>query len=210
MENKKNTIVILAGALVKGKDGRWRTANYDDKGDNFGICCGRLRLIAAGFLYKDKQFQSIIVAGGKGQLKDVLPGKLTSAGIITAELAEIGIPEKNIIKEEKSGNTYQQLRELQKIIKARNLKNIIIISNEYHLPRLRAMIKYANDLRALKKMLGSSKLKIKSAEDIIIKYKPKIWGKIISRVYKGRAMKERIKLENQGARQIKQGVYQFK
>lgn len=210
MENKEQTIVILAGALVKGENGRWRTANYNDKGDDFGICFSRLRVIAAGFLYKDKPSQSIIVSGGQGQLKNILPGKITSARIIMEELVKIGIPAKKIFKEEKSGNTYQQLKELQKIIIVGDLKNVIIISNKYHLARLRAMIKYADDLRALKKMFGSAKLKIKSAEDIVIKYKPKIWAKIISRVYKSRAMKVRIKLENQGARQIKLGVYQFK
>lgn len=205
----QETIVVLGGALVKDRCGHWRTTNYYE-GDNFGICGSRLRVIAAGFLYKDNQRQSVIVSGGKGQLKDVLPGKITLASVIKEELVRIGIPAKNIIKEEKSGNTYQQLKELQKIIKTGVFKNIIIISNKYHLPRLRAMIKYAGDLRVLKKMFNLSKLKIKSAEEIAIKYKPKIWGGIIGRIYKSRELKERIKSEKQGAEQIKNGTYQLK
>ncbi|KKS34907.1 MAG: Membrane associated protein [Parcubacteria group bacterium GW2011_GWC2_42_12] len=209
MNKRQKILAVFGGALAEDKHGHWHTTFYEI-GDNFGICGGGLRVKAAGYLYKDKQCQAVIASGGKGQLKKVLPGKITLASIIKDELIKVGIPAKNIIKEERSGNTYQQLKELQKIIMASNFKDIIIISNRYHLPRLRAMIRYAGDLRALKKMFDLSRLEIKSAEDVVIEYQPKIWSKIINRVYKSRAMTKRIKLENQGTGQIKRGVYQFK
>ncbi|OHA13817.1 MAG: hypothetical protein A2909_00850 [Candidatus Tagabacteria bacterium RIFCSPLOWO2_01_FULL_39_11] len=203
-----NVLVILAGGLVK-EGGRWRTTTFDDAGDNFGISGDRLRVVAASFLYKDKQGELVIASGGKGQLKDILPGKITLASVIKEELIKLGIPARNIIKEEKSGTTYQQLKELQKLLKKMAFRNVVIISNKHHLPRVLAMIKYVADLRPLKKMLNLPKLKIKSAEDIVIKYDSKVWRKIIARVRKGRAMKERIKLEKQGVKQIKNGTYQF-
>ncbi|MBI3046051.1 MAG: YdcF family protein [Candidatus Harrisonbacteria bacterium] len=204
-----DVLVIFGGGLVK-EGGRWRTTTFDDTGDNFGISGDRLRVIAAGFLYKENPKQLIIASGGKGQLKDVLPGKITLASVIKEELVKLGIPAKNIIKEEKSGTTYQQLKELQKILKGGVFRSAVVISNEHHLPRILAMIKYVADLRPLKKMLNLSKLKIKSAEDIVMEYEPEAWRKIITRARKSRAMKERIKLEKQGVRQIKNGTYQFK
>ncbi len=212
MKNNPNTLVVLGGALVKEK-GRWHTPNFNG-GDNFGICGSRLRIIGAGFLYRENPKQRVIVSGGKGQLKGILPGRITLASVLEGELISSGIPKFKIIKENKSGNTYQQLVELQKIIKSHRFlsrgKDVVIISNRYHLPRLLAMIKYANDLQLLKKMHESRVLKIVAAEDVMIKYKPLIWRKIIDQVYRSKAMEERVKLENIGAEQIKSGIYRFK
>ena len=207
IKQDKTVIFLMGGGLVNDA-GVWRTTNYDE-GDNFGVSGDRLRVIAAGLLYKDKPGQLIIASGGKGQLKNILPGKITVASVIKDELIKIGIPAKNIIKEEKSGNTYQQLKELNKLLKKRNLKNIIIISNQYHLSRVKTMIKYAGGLRLLKKRLVLSRIKMKSAESLVIKYEPRLWRKIINDVYKSEAMKKRIKLERQGIKQIKKGVYRL-
>ena len=60
-----------------------------EAGDNFGICGGRLRIIAAGLLFKIDPGQKIIVSGGKGQLKNILPKNLTPASVIKNELISI-------------------------------------------------------------------------------------------------------------------------
>ena len=96
INNKKNIIIVLSGGLKKTKNG-WRTTNFNDKGDNFGISGDRLRVVAAGFLYDNKLSQLVIVSGGKGQLKGVLPGRITLASVIKDELVRIGIPAENII-----------------------------------------------------------------------------------------------------------------
>lgn len=199
----------MGGGLIKDNN-KWRTTNFNDSGDNFGLSGDRLRVIAAGLLYKNKQAQLVIVSGGKGQLKNVLPGKLTLASVIKSELVKIGVPAKNIIKEEKSGNTYEQLKEIQKIINNKNFKKIVIISNKHHLPRLKAMIEYLGELRPLKEMTASLRLKIKSAESVVLKYEPTIWREVIDGVRESAAMKQRIKLEKQGVAQIKKGIYKFK
>lgn len=206
--NIKSVIVILGGALKKDADGKWRTTNFDE-GDNFGISGDRLRVVAASYLYKKNPDQLIIVSGGKGQLKDVLPRKITLASVIEGELVEQGVPLEKIIKEERSGNTYQQLKKLLKILKKRKFDKITIISNKCHLPRVRAIIEYKDEFAQIGKLLNK-KVKLVSAESIVILYQPKIWKKIIEKAYASREMKERLSLEKKGVREIKLGIYKFR
>lgn len=209
--NKKKyskAIVVFGGGLVKEK-GKWRTTNFSDKGDKFGALGDRLRVVAANYLYKDNPEQIIIASGGRGQVKTG-SDEPAVATVIKKELEELAVPADKIIKETKSKNTCAELIELQKIIKERELKMITIISNKYHLPRLQAMVKYCLELVELKKMFAVSKLIIKPAEDILIKYDPAAWRKIIAKAYNSAGMKERIKLEEKGVKDIKAGKYKFK
>jgi hypothetical protein len=208
MQQFKNAIVVLGGGLVKEK-GKWRTTNFSDQGDKFGALGDRLRVVAASYLYKDNSEQIIIASGGRGQIK-IGSDEPAVATIIKKELEELNVPVGKIIKEVKSKNTYDELVELQKIVKEKELKIIIIISNKYHLSRLEAMIMYCPELAGLKKMSAILKLTLKSAEEILIKYDSSIWQKIITKAYKNAGMKERIKLEKKGVKDIKLGKYKFK
>ena len=119
------------------------------------------------------------------------------------------MPASRIIEEDKSNTTYQQLLELQKMARKHKIKNIIIISNKYHLPRVQAMIEYGLGLNIFKKMFDNLDIKLKSAEEILIKHESEKWGKVISKIYKDNDMIARIELEKKGVEQIKKGTYNF-
>ncbi|PIR81050.1 hypothetical protein COU24_00730 [Candidatus Kuenenbacteria bacterium CG10_big_fil_rev_8_21_14_0_10_39_14] len=207
--SEQKMIIILGGALKRVKTGFWRTTNYnddDDNNDNFGIMGDRLRVEAAGYLYQNNLNTFFIASGGKGQLS-FIPDAVTVASVIERELKELGMPAKNIIKEEKSHNSFEQLREIAEIARRKKIKTIYLISNQYHLPRLRAMFKYAPGLLGLYKNI---KVKLLSSEKICLKYDPQKWKKIIDQSYQSEAMKQRIKLEQQGIRDMKAGKYKFR
>lgn len=204
---QKTAVVVLGGGLIK-EGNKWRTTVFSDKGDNFGICGGRLRVVAASLLYKGYVSRLIISSGGKGQLKNI-PNVPGVSSVVKNELIDLGVPAEKIIKENGSNNTFQQLLELDKIINKNNLGKVIIISNKFHLPRLKSMIEYNSKLFGLKKMIDNSKLELKSAEEILLKYEPDIWREIIEKAYKSEAMKERIRLEEKGVRDIKEGRYKL-
>ena len=208
--SNQKTIVVLGGALVKDKSGEWRTTNYDE-GDNFGVSGDKLRVLAAEVLVKDlavKENFLIVASGGRGQYRDI-PGVPTLAGVIKNELIKLGVPADKILEENKSNNTFEQLQELKKIIKARKLQDVTIISNKYHLPRVQAMINYDAEL---KEMSGHGLIALKTiaAEDILIEHEPAVWKKIIDQAYASEGVKERIALEKKGVKQIKAGTYNFK
>jgi hypothetical protein len=201
---KKTVIVVLGGGLKKTKTG-WSTTNLNNKGDLFGVCGDRLRILATGVLYNilsnRKNNILIIASGGKGQYCGINSPVLSK--IIKKELVEIGIPSNLIVKESNSNNTYGQLKESSKIFKKKKISAIMIVSNRYHLPRIKAFIKSDSKL---KEIYGKI-FKLKSAEDILIASDPKKWRSFISNVYASKSMKKRIILEKEGINKIKKGTY---
>lgn len=185
--------------------GVWRTANYDE-GDNFGVSGDRLRVLAAAHLYKNNKNLFFIALGGRGQLKSI-PGSPAVARVIKNELMNLSVPAPRIRIETKSGNTYGQLKALKDIIKNNKIRQASIISNRHHFARIKAMLAMAPGLREIEK---AERIKLISAEAVVLKYDERKWKNIIDRAYRSQAMKKRIKLERIGVRHIKQGTYIWK
>lgn len=211
MNNQIGAIVILGGGLKKDKNG-WRTVNFDER-DNFGALGDRLRVVAGKYLYartrKNNPDVFIIVLGGKGQLKNI-KGAPAVAEVLKKELMGLGVPSKKIIEEKKSGNTFEQLLALNKIIAEKDLRNIMLVSNHYHLPRIKTFFKYySNKLRFLSVMLAAGNLKLISAEKVCVDYDKDKWYKITRKAYASERMKKRMLLEKQGIKDIKEGRYKI-
>ncbi len=210
MKQSLVVVVILGGGLKRDASG-WRTTNFDE-GDNFGSLGDRLRVVAGQILYKDFRNQNkdalVVVSGGRGQLRNA-PDAPTVASILKKELMDLGVPESIILVEENSNNTFEQLIELNKMIKARGWQNLAIVSNEYHLPRIGAMIGHGPGLETLKALSVNGKIFLVSAEEKLLDNDRERWQKLIEGAYKTKGMRERISLEKQGVKQIKSGVYKF-
>lgn len=210
MVKKINAVVILGGGLVKDKNG-WRTTKFNE-GDNFGGLGDNLRVAAGFFLYKDfyKSISDLMVAvlGGRGQLKDV-PDAPTVASVLKRELIKFGIPADKILEEDQSGNTYQQLKELQKLILDKGWDDISVISNQYHLPRVSAMIECGEELKELRQMLAIGKINLLAAEKILVDYDAINWKDYIKKAYADESMKRRVELEQKGVADIKSGAYKL-
>lgn len=206
MKEKIDVIVILGGGLKKDKNG-WRTTNFDE-GDNFGGLGDRLRVVAAEFLARENPKVIVVVSGGRGQLRKVV-GAPTVSEVLKKELMALGVAPERIIEKNNSNNTYQQLKELIKVLNGRGFSKIGIISNRHHLPRVQAMVEFIPDLKSLKDLLLIGNLELLSAEDILLDFDPNSWKDLISRAYASEAMQKRIELENQGVAQIKAGTYKL-
>ncbi len=206
--NKKNksAVFIMGGGLINDS-GTWRTTNYDE-GDKFGVSGDSAIVAAAALLFADHPEWLFIASGSRGQYKDIINAPNVST-VIKNELIRLGIPAGNIVEENNSKNTYQQLQNLQVIHKKNNFDKIFIIGNKHTQPRLQAMIEYKKELAELKSAFSSSCLKSISAEEILLDKDPDTWKNIIETAYASEAMKKRVALENQGARQVKEGTYKF-
>lgn len=198
-----SAIAILSGGLVSD-NGQWRTTGFDE-GDTFGAMGDRLRVEAAYVLYQKNHELLLIASGGRGQYKHI-PDAPAVADVIKRELVDLGVPEKSVLVEEQSGNTWQQLQVLKGIINKENLSNLIIISNQYHLPRVHAMIAKDDKLQS---MLKKEVIKLISAEEILIAHDPAQWQEMIDKAYQTEAMKKRVSREETGAQQVKDGIYKF-
>jgi hypothetical protein len=202
----RSLIVVLGGAL-KCENGKWSTTRFGDVGDDFALVGDRLRVEAAYLLFVKYSCDKIIAVGGRGQFGD--SGKVpTVSSVIKKELVAMGIDKSHISCEHDSGSTLQQLKAVKDVINnARHKPVITIISNRYHIPRLKAMIKYNNQLNSTFKELD---YKLASAEDILIRENPKKWKVQIDEVYASELLKKRILLEKKGVEDLKLGTYKLR
>lgn len=192
--------VVLGGSIWKGSDGKWQTNGLDGPGDQFGLTLDKFRVVAGGYLARVST-KVIIAMGGEAE------GERPSiASVIKTELMEMGVPAERIIEETKSTTTYQQLKNLVSIARERGLKQASFISNEWHLPRIQAMVECAPDLTFLRKKLWTYYL---SAESILLEYELTKWESVVLEARHDSRMTERLVMERRGEEQIRSGIYKF-
>ena len=153
---------------------------------------------------RDKKTK-IIALGGRGQLENI-PDSPPVSEIIKDELVELGVKPEDVVCERNSGNTFRQLVELGKIVNKEKLKKIALITNEWHFPRIRAMLEYNP---VLTKQFFGCKILFTNAESILLKYDSEKWRKVIEVAHESDAMKKRIARESAGVKQIKEGTYNY-
>ncbi|MBU1131469.1 YdcF family protein [Patescibacteria group bacterium] len=203
----KEAIVVLSAGIKKDSQGEWKNTDLNQEDNSYGAPGGNLRVLAASILYKQNPDQYIIASGGRGwDIKNDKAGRPDLSKIIKAELTDLGIPGEVIIEENNSNNTYQQLKELKKIIENYNLKYLKIITNQWHVHRVKAMLEHLDELKDLLKQV---EIKFITAEEVVIKDNPGKWQKEIDSVYQSDWLKQRIKMEQQGLKQIKNGTYKY-
>lgn len=94
------------------------------------------RTIEAVKLYKEHYANYIITTGGVGL------GPMSEAEVAAKIAERYGVPEENIIIESSSHNTYENFYYLKKIAAERKIKSLIIVSDQFHIPRAVLTAKY--------------------------------------------------------------------
>lgn len=192
---------ILGGGLTRQTDGTFTTNGFNVAGDKFGTTLDRLRVVAAAVLYRLNPTLILVPSAGKGQYEDD-PHYPTIASVMKQELITLGMPERNIITEEKSGNTNEQLKALVQF-RDNHPGDYAILSNRYHTERVAAFLAFNPLLTKI------AALQVLSAEEILIAHNPERWQAPIELVYHSEGMSKRIELECQGTDDIKEGRYTF-
>ncbi|WP_238883672.1 YdcF family protein [Clostridium sp. YIM B02551] len=88
------------------------------------------RTLKAKELYSEGLGEYIILSGGQGSGEEI-----SEAMCMKKILVDNGIPEDKLLLEDKSKNTYENLRNSKEIVKEKNFNNVIVVSNEFHLRR---------------------------------------------------------------------------
>ncbi len=194
-KNKKHdAIVILGGLLKKKSNNTWRTVKFN-----------YIRVLAGYYLYRDiKRGKAVklIVSGGRG-IYDKIPGVPPVATVMKKELIQLGLSAKEIIEENKTASTYRELIWLTKLLE-KKFGKIIVISNSYHLPRIKVMVSVIPELKKLKKNLT-----LASAEKISMKYNKNLKNKI-EKMARSSKMIKTVLLEKEGIKALKSGQYKFR
>ncbi len=191
-EIRPNAIIIPTGGTVRSVDGGYRSTSYED-GDSFGVLGGYARVEAAsilGKMYPDTK----IVPGGKGIRDQFVP---SHAAVMESELVKLGIAPSRIIREENSTTTLNGMSEAESLSKKLGWSDIIIVTNEYHVPRLSAM---------WKTLKSSVRANIVVAEDVITSVRPE-FEKEFGVVKQTPAYIKRLASEADGLAALHSGTY---
>jgi len=197
-------IYVLGGDIAKdAMTGKWHTLDENDC-DKFGIMYDRWRVEAAAVLWR-KLGYPVVVSGGESNREGVVaPVKISN--VMASELTQLGVPSTAIAEDDTSFNSYQQLVSLRNFLADHETKEVFILTNEYHLPRVKAFIEYAPDLASLRE----APLYFVACEDTLLAADKEKWQ---ARIDKARAKPEwaaRVALELRGAGRIAKGEYPFR
>lgn len=118
------------------------------------------RLDKAAQFYFNKQVSKILLTGGNA------PGEKSEAMIGYEYLIEKGIPAKDLLMEENTSSTTEQISYLKNsIVRNKKFRNIVVISNSFHLARI-------NEIRKFYKIdfkLAGAEIKLSQSKQIYYK-----------------------------------------
>lgn len=112
----------------------------------YGIVFGNSKLIqervkTASLAYKNKRIKKVIFTGGTNGISNEENDNISEASKMKKLAIQCGIKEEDIIIEETSSNTFENIDNSIKIIKEENISQIALITREFHLKRCMAIMK---------------------------------------------------------------------
>lgn len=164
-----------------------------------------MRVIAAVTLFLKEVSKRFVFCTGITQKnisqfgKDVPTEALVYFRIFLQLIREEMLEPEEIILEEKSTTTLENIREVLDIIKDRKWKKVAIVSSAYHIRRVKALCSMA-----LKQVGLNVSVDFLSAEGVLM---PGKYDEIIKNAYKTEEARKRIKNERAGVQDIKEGRY---
>ena len=123
--------IILSGFTSLEKSPHDRV--YTNKGAD--------RFLHALMLYKTGHIRKIIVAGGLGDMRKT---KVSEAAEIKTLLLLAGVPQADILLEERSHNTYENAQYTRQLLRRHpNLKSMVLVTSAFHMRRASACFEKA-------------------------------------------------------------------
>jgi uncharacterized SAM-binding protein YcdF (DUF218 family) len=207
--------VIVLGGNIRHTPTGFASATYDDS-DQYGMLGGRIRIIAAAWLYLDGQASAFVFSTGTSEKTKAKYGANvpTEARIYCDEFNALldelradhpemaGLEPPTIILEERSQNTVGNIRECFDIIRENQWKKVAILSARHHLPRTEALCGLIGENEPV-----DASLAFLSAEEIVRQHCPGKYDAEIEAAYNSPEGKKRLAIEAQGVRDIQNGVY---
>lgn len=137
------------------------------------------RMLRAYRLYKQGFADKIIICGGV-----VIKGMPSFAETIKDFLVEIGINEECLITENRSLNTYEDIKYAKPILRELNIKNSLLVTSSYHMYRSLAICKkldvkvYAAPVPCYEKDLHNATQRLRFVLEVLREYGAIIYFKI--------------------------------
>jgi uncharacterized SAM-binding protein YcdF (DUF218 family) len=175
-----DAIVVFPGGVMSTETGGWRSTTYEES-DAFGTLGGRDR-VEAGALLSKKYPSAYLV--------------MTSP-VYATELAALGVVQERILEGENSPNTQIGVSTALDLAQRKGWKKILLLSSEYHLPRIEAFYEHA------KSAVTAAMI---SSESILVQADPS-FAEYFEKVKKSPMYQRRLMSERRGIEAIQRGDY---
>jgi hypothetical protein len=208
-----HAIFILSGGIVRivrGVHVRFRSTAYRDLDFHGMMTAGKTRVIAAAEL--GRAFPAAMLV----PTSRVEPDFPTHAAVMAAELVRYGVPRERIVLEERSVSTVTELIELPKLAQVYGWRRIVVVTNAYHFPRIRAMVERLPQFARTDDAQfhaswpsfdgGCRTLTLVAAEEVLRLRNPR-YDRLIRVAEATDAFKKRLEAEERGLRQLLEGTY---
>lgn len=194
-------IVVLAGGFKRDKDGVWHSSDFD--GSDCGPPVSHIRLLAARYLYEEDPTRRILVVGGRGVCLSLLENDITLSTVMRRELVESGVPESAISEESLSNNTYQNIEHLLPFLRQHEVRELLIVSSEYHVPRIETLLEHVPAFAEIQKIA-----KVVSADNVVSS-KDSLLAARVRETYTREPFPSILAKEVEGVEQIRRGTYRL-
>jgi hypothetical protein len=221
LEGEPDAFFILVGAMkYNSQKGRYENGAFGDQDENSKLSTGKAlatggkdRMLATAELHL--AYPGAFIVPMSKTRDDAKP---TYAAVTREELLRKGVDESIIILEEESVSTITEYKEAIKIVLEKGWKNIVFVTSDWHLPRVKALFNHIEnfaDSDQEKEMMTTFAQMVREG-----KIQPQFLGstdplEIRSNHYKRLfdaldefpGIQERIKTEMDAIEQIKSGTY---
>jgi len=215
--NNVDAIRVLAGGTAQLEDGSWVSPDYSET-DNNGLASGATARVVAtaviGFVNNDVKIEV-----GSHYRGDTQP---SPSHVMAEELVHLGIDDTRIKQDRDSFDTVSEIaRFLDEAIR-NDWKNINIVTNEYHIPRINAFLDSNNlewlttdeeltlNLRRALSMIKTGELNVKiiAAENVVKDFDEDIYDEFFKNLPDNDKFIQRMEKERLGMMRIEtEGEY---
>ena len=201
-------ISVLGGGVWQDDEGCWRTCDSNAPYGARGVRFGRWRVEAAAQLYRARAGyqdrlgdKTHILAHGRG----LRPDEPSNAGVVRNELIALRVPSEAIHLDPRSHNTYSALSAASRIAESLRSDVLWIVSNDWHFPRVRAMLECLPDLRDL----WNREPQLLSCESVLLGNDGAQWKPIIETARASESFTRVLAHETRGVEDLRAGRYRL-
>ncbi|MDP3772205.1 MAG: YdcF family protein [bacterium] len=209
-----DVVCVLGGGIVPrkmrgGEVRRYQSTAYSHRDRNELLGGGKARIIAAAHLLTHYFSYAVAVTVGN----QIVNGRAVEAHVLAEELVRYGVSAGRIIREDKSANTLQTMDEIVVLIERYGWKDVLMITNEYHVPR--AKLSFNQPSKEVAPGVGIAWRRVSSlvnvsfvsAESVLLRRSPEHYTPLIERAKASLAYQDRVAAEERGVEKLMFGGY---
>lgn len=209
-----DAIFILAGGMkVRARAGgppRLTSTGYSEteKAEQL-ICGGKARVIAAAEVARTVREVTLVPTSTDPDDPE------SNARLVARELQHYGVSPERLVLEERSRSTLTEMIELVRLTNARGWRKVVVLTNDFHIPRAREMFDRLETLcnpsdetllAALAHVRANVAVRFVAAEEIM-PYRSDHYRTVIEAVHRSLGYQKRLQAEQRGIEDLRAGRY---